>query len=87
MALIPDTPIPKPRKRPAVKASSRPDAERVKMTLYLDFDLSKRFTVHAAMTGVDRSKLFAEMVRAHCRRCVVSDRERGAGEPPEADAG
>jgi len=86
MATQPDATGPKPRKRPAARASSRPDAERLKLTLYLDADLSRRFTVHAAMTGVDRSTLFAEMVRAHCRRFVVSDRERGPGEAAEPDA-
>ncbi len=85
MATHPDAQSPKPRKRSASKASSRPDAGRVKLTLYLDADLSRRFTVHAAMTGVDRSTLFAEMVRAHCRRFVVSDRERGPGEAIDTD--
>ena len=39
------------------------------------------------MTGLDRSELFAEMVRTHCRRFVVSDRQAAAGEPAEPDAG
>lgn len=86
MAASPDAPSPKPRKRSASKASSRPDAERLKLTLYLDADMAKRFSVHAAMTGVDRSTLFAEMVRVHCRRFVVSDRERVPGEAAETDA-
>lgn len=85
MTAEPDAPIPKTRKRSAAKASGRHDAERVKLTLYLDADLSKRFTVHAAMTGVDRSQLFAEMVKAHCRRFVVSDRASAPGGPVDTD--
>jgi len=77
MANDPDAQSPRTRRRPAAKPAGRQDAERVKHTLYLDADLSKRFTVHAAMTGVDRSELFAELVKAGCRRFVVSDRERG----------
>jgi len=59
---------------------------RVKHTLYLDADLSRRFSVHAAMTGMDKSELFAELVRAGCRRFVVSDRERGPGDSADPDA-
>jgi hypothetical protein len=81
-----DAPTPKARKRSTAKTSTRPDAERVKLTLYLDADLARRFTVHAAMTGVDKSTLFAELVKAGCRRFVVSDRERGPGDTAETDA-
>ncbi len=86
MATNPDAPSPKTRKRSAPKTPGRQDAERVKLTLYLDADLSKRFTVHAAMTGMDKSELFAEMVKATCRRFVVSDRQSGPGEPVDTDA-
>jgi hypothetical protein len=44
---------PRSRKRVATKPSSRPDAERVNLTLYPDADLARRFPVHATMTGVD----------------------------------
>ncbi len=81
-----DAPSPKSRKRVAAKPSSRPVAERVKLTLYLDADLAKRFTVHAAMTGLDKSELFAELVKNGCKRFVVSDRERGPIEVSEPDA-
>ena len=86
MATNGDAKSPTPRKRVAAKPSSRPDGERIKVTLYLDADLARRFAVHATMTGVDRSELLAEMVRAHCRRFVVSDRQAAAGEPAEPDA-
>jgi hypothetical protein len=38
------------------------------------------------MVGMSKSGLFAELVRAGCRRFVVSDRERAAGDPAETDA-
>ena len=74
------------RKQVAAKPSSRPAAERAKLTLYLAAALARRFAVHATMTGLDRSELLAEMVRTHCRRFVVSDRQAAAGEPAETDA-
>lgn len=50
-------------------------------------ELAKRFGVHAEMTGLSKSARFAELVRAGCKRFVVSDRERGPGEPAaEVDA-
>jgi hypothetical protein len=61
----------RPRKRPASKPSSPPDVSRVKLTLYLPGDLAKRFAVHAEMEDLDKSGLFAEMVRTHCRKYVV----------------
>ena len=81
-----DAPAPRSRKRVATKTSSRLDAERVKLTLYLDADLARRFAVHATMTGMDRSELLAEMVRTHCRRFVVSDRQSPAEALAEPDA-
>lgn len=86
MATHSDASTPKSRKRVAAKPSNRPDAERVKLTLYLDADLARRFSVHAAMTGLDKSQLFAELVKAGCKRFVVSDRERGPGETVDTEA-
>lgn len=79
-----DAMMPRTKRRSAVKPSSRPDAERVKLTLYLDADLAKRFSVHAAMTGVDKSELFAELVKAGCKRFVVSDRQTSVTQGPES---
>lgn len=77
----------RPRKRPAAKASGPQDVQRVKHTLYLPVELSRRFGVHAEMSGQDKSELFAEMVRAHCRRFVVHDHGREVGgEQGEAGA-
>ena len=66
------------------KPSDRPDEKPVKLTLTLSADLAKRFGVHAEMVGVSKSELFAELVKAGCKRFVVSDRERGPGEAETA---
>jgi hypothetical protein len=84
--MISDPQTPKPRRRQAGKTASRQDDQKVKVTLYVASDLAKRFAVHATYTDMDRSALFAEMIREHCKRFVVSDRARGqedAGEAPE----
>lgn len=75
----------KPRKRRDPSTPKRPEGKRAKLTLYLDADLAKRFAVHAEMMDLDKSELFAELVRAGCRRFVVSDRERGPGSSVEPE--
>jgi hypothetical protein len=60
--------------RPADPQSAKP----VKLTLTVSADTARRFGVHAEMTGVGKSELFAELVRIGCKRFVVSDREREA---------
>ena len=65
----------KPRRRNAVKTASRQDEAKTKITLYVTADLAKRFAVHATYSDMDRSALFAEMIRDHCKRFVVSDRQ------------
>jgi hypothetical protein len=70
----------KPRRRSAAKTASRQDDQKVKVTLYVPADLAKRFAVHATYTDMDRSALFAEMIREHCKRFVVSDRAKAADE-------
>lgn len=64
----------KARKRLTVKAAHRPAASKVKSTIHLSLEASQRLTVHAAMTGVDRSELVESLINRHCRRFVVSDR-------------
>jgi hypothetical protein len=64
----------KPRKRPSVKAGSRSAASKVKATIHLSVEASQRLTVHAAMTGMDRSELVESLINQHLRRYVVSDR-------------
>ena len=73
------------KRRNPGKPSPQQDEKPVKLTLQLSGDLAKRFGVHAEMSGLSKSELFAELVKAGCRRYVVSDRQ-GAGEPAESDA-
>lgn len=70
----------KTRKRAVAKATNRQDASKEKVTLYLPADLARRFSVHVTYSGMDRSEYFADMVRQHCRRYVVSDRLKETGE-------
>ena len=66
----------KPKRRSASKTTSRQDDQKVKLTLYVTADLAKRFATHAVYTDLDKSALFAEMIREHCKRFVVSDRAK-----------
>lgn len=77
-------PQPKPRKRSASKTASRQDDPKTKITLYVAADLAKRFAVHATYMDMDRSALFAEMIREHCKRFVVSDRSKAQEETHDA---
>lgn len=77
----------RPRKRQAAKASGQQDVkDKVKLTLYLPTELAKRFGVHAQMVDLDKSELFAEMVKSYCKRFVVHDHAKDAGEQGEAGA-
>jgi hypothetical protein len=64
----------KARKRPNVKPGSRSAASKVKATIHLSVEASQRLTVHAAMSGMDRSELVESLINQHLRRYVVSDR-------------
>ncbi len=64
----------KARKRQAARAATRPAAVKVKATIHLSVEASQRLTVHAAMTGMDRSALVEKLINDHLRRYVVSDR-------------
>ena len=80
----------KPRKRSSVKAVNRSAASKVKATIHLSVEASQRLTVHAAMTGMDRSELVESLINQHLRRYVVSDRggpESTAGSDAERRAG
>lgn len=76
-----DASTPKPARRVASKPARRQDDPKVKVTLYVPADLAKRFATHAVYTDMDKSALFAEMIREHCKRFVVSDRARVSDEP------
>jgi hypothetical protein len=78
-----ESPSGKTRKRSAAKTSNRQDTTKEKVTLYLPAELARRFSVHVTYSGMDRSEYFADMVRQHCRRYVVSDRLKEAGEPED----
>jgi hypothetical protein len=64
----------KGRKRPAVKAASRPAASKVKCTIHLSVEASQRLDIHATMMAFDRSALVEKLINDHLRRYVVSDR-------------
>lgn len=70
----------KPRKRSGVKAAGRQSGEKVKATIHLTLEASQRLTVHATMTGMDRSELVEQLIRDHLKRFVVSDRGGAASE-------
>ena len=70
----------KSKKRGAAKPASRQDDQKVKLTLYVAADLARRFATHAVYTDMDKSALFAEMIREHCKRFVVSDRAKTVDE-------
>jgi hypothetical protein len=75
------------KRRTPVKPADRHDEKPVKVTLSIPAEVAKRFAVHAAALGMSKSDLFADLVRQGCRRFVLSDRERGPGEPAnEVDA-
>ncbi len=62
------------RKRLAAKAAKNFGGQRVKSTIHLTVDASRRLTVHAAMLGMDRSALVEQLIKENLRRFVVSDR-------------
>ncbi len=73
----------KSKKRVLAKSSCRQDDPKMKLTLYIPADLAKRFAVHATYSDMDKSELFAAMIREHCRRFVVSDRAKSPDEATE----
>ncbi len=78
-----ELPTPKTKRRAASKTVSRQDDQKVKVTLYVPADLAKRFAVHATYSDMDKSALFAEMIREHCKRFVVSDRAKSSEDQTE----
>ncbi len=80
---LPEQSSGKARKRPAAKAAKNSGGERVKSTIHLSGEASKRLTVHAAMMGMDRSALVELLINENLRRFVVSDR---GGNTPGGEA-
>lgn len=74
------------RTRHTSKPESQQDEKPVKLTLTLPADLAKRFGVHAEMLGISKSEFFAKLVRDGCKRFVVHDHAKDAGEPAGTDA-
>ena len=72
------------RKRQGSKPVEQQAEKPVKLTLTLPADLAKKFGVHSEMLGCSKSELFAELVKAGCRRWIVSDRQaKEDGTPAE----
>jgi hypothetical protein len=69
-------------RRPAARTAAGQGAAKVKATIRLSVEADQRLSVHAAMTGMDRSELVEKLIRDHLRRYVVQD--RGG---PDGDAG
>lgn len=71
------TPAARTRRRPSAKTSARNGGERVKATLILSLEASRRLSIHATMTDEDRSALVEQLILEHLRTYVVSNRSRG----------
>ena|GEM_PF-5462262 len=69
----------KARKRQTGKAGKGPAVSKIKATIHLSAEASKRLSHHATEMDIDRSELVEQLINLHLRRFVVSDRG-GAGE-------
>jgi hypothetical protein len=75
----------KPRKRLAAKASVRPAADKVKVSIVLSTDVDFKLSVHAAALRIDRSALVNQVLADALKRFVVSDRAKSADPSGEVD--
>jgi hypothetical protein len=69
-----------PRKRNGARPARRLEVApvtKVKSTIHLSAEASRRLDIHAAMTDSDRSALVEKLINEHLRRYVVQDRGRG----------
>lgn len=64
----------KSRKRGGGKAAERPAGSKVKSTIHLSLEASRKLDIHATMMGLDRSALVERLIHDHLKRWVVSDR-------------
>jgi hypothetical protein len=64
----------KARKRAAAKLPVRQSVSKVKSTIHLSVEASRKLDIHATMMGLDRSSLVERLINDHLRRYVVSDR-------------
>jgi hypothetical protein len=74
---IAETPVPAkaPRKRTA-KAAKPEDAGKIKATIHLSPKAFKLLGIHGVMNSQSNSAIVEELVLAHLKRYVVSDRGR-----------
>lgn len=72
----------KTQKRQTAKLASRPYGKKVKSTIHLTAEASRRLDIHVAMMGpgTDRSSLIEQLINTHLRRYVVSDRGGSASD-------
>lgn len=72
----------KPRRRTGAKASVRPAADKVKVSIVLAADVDFKLSVAAAALRMDRSALVNQVLAesSTLRRFVVQDRAKTAGE-------
>lgn len=73
----------KPRKRVSAKASVRPAADKVKVSIVLSTDVDFKLSVHAAAMRIDRSALVNQVLADALKRYVVSDRGKAADQATE----
>ena len=74
------------RKRQSSKPPARSATPKVKATIHLSASASQRLSVHAAMTGMDRSEVVESLIEQHLKRFVVSDRAKaGSANDEEAN--
>jgi hypothetical protein len=74
MAESPDSGNGKARKRPVAKPAARQAVSKVKSTIHLSLEASRKLDIHATMMGLDRSALVEKLVHDHLKRWIVSDR-------------
>ena len=65
------------------QTNRRPAGRKVKRTITLSADASRRLDVHALGMALDVSQVVEQLVLANCRRYVLQDREG----PPSSPGG
>ena len=69
----------KARKRQGAKPATQQGVQKVKSTIHISIEASRRLDIHATMMDCDRSALVERLINENLRRYVVSDR-RGSSE-------
>ncbi len=69
----------KTRKRQVAKPATPQSVQKVKSTIHISIEASRRLDIHATMMDCDRSSLVERLINENLRRYVVSDR-RGSSE-------